>query len=54
MNPIKCCRDCPNRYVGCHSECTMYKAEKTRYEQTKAATRKAKEREIDLFYKNRR
>ncbi len=24
---IKCCRDCKQRRVGCHADCTLYKKE---------------------------
>ena len=34
MGVIKCCKGCvpPNRYLGCHSECEQYKAEKQQIE----------------------
>ena len=25
------CKDCENRYVGCHSECEVYKKEKEKH-----------------------
>jgi hypothetical protein len=27
---IKCCKDCNERYSGCHDKCTRYLAEKSR------------------------
>lgn len=30
------CKDCPNRYPGCHDKCEKYKTEKAEYERLKA------------------
>lgn len=30
---IKCCKDCEERYLGCHSKCEQYKAEKAKREE---------------------
>lgn len=24
---VRCCAKCPDRYIGCHSECDRYKSE---------------------------
>lgn len=29
MNMIKCCKDCKERHLNCHSECERYLAEKS-------------------------
>ena len=39
MKRIPCDRECPNRRVGCHAECEVYKAWKVEYE---ALTKKIK------------
>ena len=38
---IKCCKDCvtPTRYPGCHAKCEQYKAEKAKWEESKAKAR---------------
>lgn len=38
---ITCCKDCPNRFPGCHSTCEKYIQQKNEYEKAKAE-RKAK------------
>lgn len=35
-NPFECCMDCPNRKVGCHSRCEVYKNAKAIDEGNKA------------------
>lgn len=35
MAGIKCCRNCTQRYVGCHGECETYIKEKERWEKEK-------------------
>lgn len=34
-NQITCCKDCKDRYVGCHSNCEEYKKQKEKYEEEK-------------------
>ena len=41
---IECCRDCLDRFPGCHGQCEKYKQERAEYEETMAAKR----REQDL------
>lgn len=36
----KCCKDCSNRKVGCHAECTRYAEFKERLEKIKIERRK--------------
>lgn len=33
---ITCCKDCPNRYPGCHDHCGKYQSQKKQYEEMKA------------------
>lgn len=32
---IKCCKDCPDRHVGCHGTCERYKAERAEMDRLK-------------------
>ena len=34
---IKCCKDCvpPQRYIGCHAECSKYLEEKAEWDEVK-------------------
>lgn len=34
---ITCCKDCPDRYPGCHGQCEKYKAERAVYDAQKKA-----------------
>lgn len=36
MGIIKCCKDCPKKQVGCHSDCADYIIEKAFYGAEKA------------------
>lgn len=38
MTPIKCCKNCTEREVGCHGWCETYIQEKAQYEHRKAET----------------
>ena len=38
MTPIKCCKNCTEREVGCHGWCEIYIQEKANYEHRKAET----------------
>lgn len=40
---ISCCYKCPNRFVGCHSQCTTYQAQVVQNEIRKEEERKLKE-----------
>lgn len=42
---IRCCYQCPEREIGCHSTCEKYKAEKVAWDKEKAAERKRKREE---------
>lgn len=35
MTGVFCCKDCKDRYVGCHSECEKYKTQKDLHEKRK-------------------
>lgn len=37
-----CCKDCKERYVGCHSKCQQYIKERDEYEALKKIIAKAK------------
>lgn len=39
---IGVCKNCTNRYIGCHSVCEKYIKEKQQYDLNKAEIRKAK------------
>ncbi len=59
MRKIKCCADCPDRHVGCHSDCEKYKAEKEAFDAEKDEIRKkrneiSKANSIDLAGRRRR
>lgn len=43
MASINSCKDCPDRYVGCHSSCIKYKEEKEAYERIKDEEHKKKD-----------
>ena len=47
MSCIKSCKDCTERYVGCHSYCEKYKAEKARYDECKL--REREQRDISYY-----
>lgn len=40
---IKCCKDCQNRVVGCHSNCEQYNLEKKELDILNKKTQKARE-----------
>lgn len=39
METIKCCKNCPRKQMGCHSDCADYIIEKAFYEAEKAERR---------------
>lgn len=39
---FKFCLDCPNRYVGCHSMCEIYKSEKENFKKRKEVIKQNK------------
>ena len=39
------CKDCPDRFVGCHGSCQKYKDAKAKHEQKMAIIKKAKDEE---------
>jgi hypothetical protein len=41
---IECCRDCPDRFPGCHGQCEKYRKERAEYDETMAE----KKKEIDV------
>lgn len=45
MSAIKCCKDCTDRHVGCHSTCKRYIDEKAAYEEKQVEVRKKKHNE---------
>ena len=40
------CKNCPDRYIGCHSSCNKYISYKTELENFKDKVKKAKDKEI--------
>lgn len=37
---INCCKDCPDRYPGCHGKCEKYIAARAEYDRQKAEAMK--------------
>ena len=61
MTNIKCCKDCTERYIGCHSDCDRYNKEKSDIDKYKAIVQSHKDKinrdrayVIDALEKNRR
>lgn len=61
MTNIKCCKDCTERHIGCHSDCEKYNKEKSDNDKYKAIVQSHKDkinRDIayvrDALEKNRR
>lgn len=56
MAGINCCFKCPNRYVGCHSVCDIYKQAKAAKEKHDAELRATKNLDKACYdvYTNRR
>ena len=48
MGIIKCCLNCSDRYVGCHSECEKYISEKKAHLANKEKIKKMKQFENDI------
>ena len=46
---ITCCKDCPDRYPGCHSSCEKYKAQRAEYDAQKAECMKRFEVAAGLY-----
>lgn len=42
---IYCCKDCPDRYPGCHSECQKYKEQKRKQDEINEKIKKEKAKE---------
>lgn len=42
---IKCCKDCTERVMGCHSACERYKDEKASWDKTRAEERERQRQE---------
>ena len=50
------CKDCSERYVGCHTTCESYLKEKEKLEERNVRIRKAKKEERDLceYYRDKK
>lgn len=49
------CKECTNRYLGCHDKCTNYKEYKKSEDDRKALIRKNRDRQNEIFkYKHER
>lgn len=55
---ITCCKDCPDRFPGCHGQCEKYKTERAAYDAQKKVFREQYEiqsrldqQAIDTIYK---
>lgn len=44
MTSIKCCKDCTQRYIGCHSDCERYNKEKSDNDKYKAIVQSHKDK----------
>jgi hypothetical protein len=42
---IKCCLNCTNRAVGCHSTCELYKEQKAIWDKTRAEEKERQRQE---------
>lgn len=61
MTNIKCCKDCTEIHIGCHSDCDRYNKEKSEIEKNKSMLKYHKEKNyrdrayvIDTLNKMRR
>ena len=43
MSFIKSCKDCTERYIGCHSYCEKYKAERAKYDECRMREKEQKD-----------
>lgn len=44
MTNIKCCKDCKERHIGCHSDCDRYNKEKSDSDKYKAIVQSHKDK----------
>ena len=44
MASIKCCKDCTQRHIGCHSDCERYNKEKSDSDKYKAIVQSNKDK----------
>lgn len=44
MASIKCCKDCTQRHIGCHSDCERYNKEKSDNDKYKAIVQSHKDK----------
>ena len=42
---IKCCLNCPDRQLGCHSQCKLYKDEKAEWDERRREEKKRRRQE---------
>lgn len=55
MSTIKCCKECSNRYIGCHGRCAEYIAEQAAHEARLETIRQEKNRQGEyISYKQKR
>lgn len=47
------CKNCPDRYVGCHAECEKYKDFRKNYDEIITKRQKIKKEEDDWFRSRR-
>jgi len=46
---IRCCLNCPDRTVSCHSTCERYRKEREAWEKRKEEIKRVKEQKNDTF-----
>lgn len=46
---ITCCKDCPDRYPGCHGKCEKYISQRAEYDKLKEERRKKAEISQGLY-----
>lgn len=54
MGVIKSCKDCTDRYPGCHGKCERYQAERAEYDRLKAAEKARQDVRIYEYLAERR
>ena len=47
---IKCCKDCDNRYPGCHGSCPEYLAQRAEYDKLREEYKKKRDIDDGIYY----
>ena len=54
MAIIRSCKDCTDRYVGCHSNCEKYLSEKAEYERLRDLIKERRDAQLYDYYTEKR